>query len=273
MPRKPARLPTLAHRADRFDLYQRAVQTVDAEIDFVDETFKALRGRLPRSIREDFCGTANTSCEFVRRRRGNRAYAVDLDPVALAWGIEHNLSKLSPDARARLELIRGDVRTVRTPPVDAVLAMNFSYYVFKERATMRDYFRGVCRGLRPRGVFFLDVYGGYEAGKVLRESRPIGGGVTYVWRQAEFNPITSRTTCRIDFRFRDGSRLKDAFVYHWRLWTLPELREILAEAGFRRSTVYWEGWDEKAWEGDGDFKPTETAEPDAGWIAYLVAEK
>jgi len=36
--------------------------------------------------------------------------------------------------------------------------------------------------------------------------------------------------------------------------------------------VYWQGWD-KDGEPDGDFRPALTADPDAGWICYLTAEK
>jgi hypothetical protein len=37
--------------------------------------------------------------------------------------------------------------------------------------------------------------------------------------------------------------------------------------------VYWQGSDEHTGAGDGVFLPVEKGEPDAGWIAYLVAEK
>ena len=76
----------------------------------------------------------------------------------------------------------------------------------------------------------------------------------------------------IHFKFSDGSQIKNAFSYDWRLWTLPELQEILAEAGFDGSTVYWQGTDEDG-EADGDFQPSTEGEPDAAWIAYVVAEK
>lgn len=263
----------MAKRFDRHDLYQRSVQTVDVEIDFIDETFKTLRGRLPRTLREDFCGTANTSCEFVRRRTTNRAWGVDLCADTLAWGIKHNVAKLKPAARARLELVRGDVRTAKTPLVDALLAMNFSYCIFKERSGMREYFRQARQMLGPRGILFLDAFGGYDSFRTLREPRKINRNVTYVWHQASYNPINGDAVCHIHFRFRDGSAMRKAFTYEWRVWTLPEIREILAEAGFRTSTVYWEGWDKKTWEGNGDFKPAEVGDPDAGWIAYIVAEK
>ncbi len=65
--------------------------------------------------------------------------------------------------------------------------------------------------------------------------------------------------------------MKNAFIYDWRLWTFPELTEMLTEAGFR-ATAYWEGTDEDG-EGDGVFTATTQGEADAGWVAYLVAEK
>ena len=74
-------LRCLAEMADRHDLYQRSVQCTESEIDFVDETFKALHKRKAHRLREDFCGTAATSAEWVRRRRTNYAFGVDPDEV------------------------------------------------------------------------------------------------------------------------------------------------------------------------------------------------
>ena len=48
-----ARIPQ-ADKADRHILYQRAVQCVESEIDMVDETFRILRGRDAKTLREDF---------------------------------------------------------------------------------------------------------------------------------------------------------------------------------------------------------------------------
>ena len=78
--------------------------------------------------------------------------------------------------------------------------------------------------------------------------------------------------CYIHFKFKDGSKLKRAFSYAWRLWTAPEIRDLLLEAGFATVTVYWEGEDEDG-EGDGVFTPNDTGEADLAWIAYIVGEK
>ncbi len=269
-PAARSKRPTQAERSDRHLLYEAAVQNVEAEIDFIDETFTTLRARKAALLREDFCGTANTSCAWVRRRRGNRAWGVDLDPVVLEWARCHKLPELPPARRERVRLMNVNVLGVRTEPMDIVLAMNFSYWVFKDRDTMKRYFRRVRDGLAPDGVFFLDAFGGYEAFREMEESTE-HGRFTYIWDQESYNPINGDLTCHIHFKFKDGSRMPRAFSYHWRLWTLPELTEMLEECGFR-ATVYWEGTDRNG-DGDGHFTPATVGEADAGWIAYIVAEK
>lgn len=263
---------TMAQRADRHVLYEQSVQCVESEIDFVDETFERIRQRKAVHLREDFCGTANTSCEWIRRRSGNTAIGVDVDAGVLEWGREHHISSLKAAQRARIELIDADVLEVNAAPQDVVLAMNFSYWLFRDRDRLRRYFSRVRNALADDGVFFLDAFGGYDAFRVLKE-RTAHDDFSYVWDQADYNPVNGEMTCHIHFKFKDGSRLRKAFSYHWRLWTLPEIREILEEAGFVKTAIYWQGWDEETGEGDGNFKAVEAAEPDAGWIAYIVALK
>jgi len=269
--RKGKRAGTLAARADRHDLYQRSVQCVEAEIDFVDDTFHALRRRRARVLREDFCGTANTSCEWVRRRRGNRAIGVDLDAEVQAWGRSHNLAALGKQA-SHVRLVCDDVTSADTGAVDAVLAMNFSYWIFKERESLRRYFARVRDTLVGDGLLFLDAYGGSDAHREMRE-RTKHQDFTYIWDQAAYDPISGHMVCHIHFAFPDGSRMRRAFTYHWRLWSLPELRELLAEAGFARTSVYWQGTDEQTGEADGNFTACTRGEADPAWICYLVAEK
>ncbi|MCC6677508.1 MAG: class I SAM-dependent methyltransferase [Phycisphaerales bacterium] len=261
-----------ARTADRHTLYQVAVQNVEAEIDFVDRTYTKLRGRRARRLREDFCGTYASSCEWVRRRADNTAIGLDLDQPTLDWGRAHNHAKLKPDAAARVATIR---RNVLHPPaiargVDVLLAMNFSYWVFKTREQIIAYFRAARASLAPGGLFFLDHFGGWESMKPQQDRRR-EKGFTYIWDQARYNPITGDYTCHIHFKFRDGTTMRRAFTYDWRLWTLPEVRDLLAEAGFKRITVYWEGDDGKGG-GNGVFRPSLTGEACAAFITYIVAD-
>ncbi len=267
--------PPIAETVDRHALYQESVQDVESEIDFVDQTFQRIRGRKAEVLREDFCGTAATTCEWVKRRVGNRGFAIDNDPEVLDWGREHNVGRLPADSQQRAALIEGDVLEVETEPVDALLAMNFSYWLFQQRRTMLEYFRRARRALKPDGLLFLDAYGGWDAHRTISEEREVEGEIgeyDYIWDQDEFDPINHRMRCYIHFKFADGSRLKKAFSYTWRLWSLPELRDLLEEAGFGGIRFYWEGADEDG-EGNGEFEEVESAESDPGWICYIVAER
>jgi hypothetical protein len=66
--------------------------------------------------------------------------------------------------------------------------------------------------------------------------------------------------------------MKKAFTYDWRLWTIPELRELLAEVGFKHVRVFWETVDDDG-DGTGEFEPTEKEENQESWLVYLAAEK
>jgi SAM-dependent methyltransferase len=261
----------MADKADRHELYEAAVQNVEDECAFVADTFRSVRGREARSSREACSGTASASCEWVRRDEANSAVGVDIDSEVLEWGRRNRLSRLTEDQARRVELRQGDVLRTVSDPVDAVGAFNFSYWIFKDRPKMLQYFQVVRDVLKDDGVFFLDAFGGYEAFDEIKEKTRYDG-FTYVWHQARYRPVTGELLCHIHFRFPDGSKQKKAFSYDWRLWTLPELQELLLEAGFRKVTVYWEGSDEDG-DGDGEFTPEPHGEADAGWIAYLVAEK
>ena len=253
---------------DIHKMYQQSVQCVEAEIDFVEATYLEIRGNNARFLREDFSGTGQTSGEWVERDKRNKAWAVDLDQEVLAWG-KHNVL---PELKNQENLIykKADVRDSGIAKMDVVLAMNFSYFLFMQREVLRDYFVSVKNSLEATGIFFLDAFGGYEAAKELKEERECEG-FTYIWEQATFNPINSQMQCYIHFKTDDGTEYNHAFSYYWRLWTLPEIQELLLEAGFSQVDVYWEGTDEKTGEGDGEFIPAKVGTADAGWVCYIVA--
>ncbi len=128
----------------------------------------------------------------------------------------------------------------------------------------------------------MDAFGGHDAMSHKTDKRKVSKAVrqdglktpkfTYVWDQAHYNPITGDAVNHIHFRFPDGSKLRKAFTYEWRLWSLPELQDLLIEAGFSDVSVYWEGSDEEG-EGNGVWSISREGEACEGWIAYLVAAK
>ena len=263
---------TLAQKADRHELYEQAVQAPDVDAEFARDAYRKQFDRSATRLREDFCGTAAIACEWVKLDAENRAWGVDLDAGTLRWGREHNREPLKKGQRKRVQLIEGDVRTVDTPPVDIVMAQNFSYFLFEDRATLVSYFRAARERLDEKGLLILDCYGGPEAVRESIEETEYDD-FTYCWDQDAFDPITRRARCFIHFEFPDGSRMERAFTYEWRMWTIPELREALTDAGFAATSVWWEGTDPESGDGDGVYEPRESAEADEAWVAYIVAVK
>ena len=61
------RRKSMAEKADIHELYEEAVQDVETEVEFLQTTFRQLRGRTAHLFREDFCGTASACCASTRR--------------------------------------------------------------------------------------------------------------------------------------------------------------------------------------------------------------
>ncbi|MFK7985570.1 MAG: class I SAM-dependent methyltransferase [Sandaracinaceae bacterium] len=258
----------IAKTADRHALYQSSVQDPSFEVKLASKRFKRHSGRKARLLREDFCGTALLCAEWVKSHPDRKAVGVDLDPEVLDWGRVHNIVPLGEDME-RVRLVEGDVREQDGVQHDVVMALNYSYFCFQDRATLRGYFESVRKNLAEDGLFMLDLFGGWEAGQVLKERRKVRR-FHYVWHQAAYDPITAHFLGHIHFEFKDGSKLKKAFTYDWRLWTIPELRELLEEAGFEHIELLMEGSDEDG-AGNGVFKAAQHAENDPGYNAYFVA--
>jgi hypothetical protein len=260
----------MARNADKYALYQEAVQDPPSDVAFLTRTFGDTFGREPFLLHEDFCGTGALCCEWVRSDPRRRAVGIDNDPEPLEWGRLHNVGRLRAVEQARVALQEGDARSVLREKADVVTALNFSYFLLTERATLRDYIASAYANLAPEGLLAVDIVGG--SAMQSEDTRDITefDGFEYLWEQHSFDPITARQSCSISFRFPDRSRLRDAFAYRWRLWTVPEVRDLMHECGFAHADVYWEGTDPETGEGDGVFRRTEHAESEDTFLAYIV---
>ena len=265
--------PKLSKAADKYAMYQEAVQDPPEDARLLQRIFSKEYGRPARLMREDFCAAAATACAWVNAHEENRAIGVDFDPEPLQWGTEHNVSLLTEEQAERLQLVEGNVLdNDALEPADVICAFNFSYFCFHEREVLKDYFAKSLSRLRPEGLLFLDVYGGSEAHKCLTETRE-HDDFDYVWDQDVFDPINHLVTNYIHFEFEDGSRIHKAFKYEWRLWTIPELRDMLNEVGFGKVTVLWEGTDHQTNEGNGIYRAASSAPDDPAFVSYIVAAK
>ena len=267
----------MADLADPHALYQKSVQGPDSDIPFFAYHYEEYTGQTLHNFREDFCGTAALAAYFVTAHPDNHAMGVDLDWPTLNWGIKHNVSCLTPEQQQRLNLVQGNVLDRHPSQAQMTVAMNFSYMVFKDRSTLLRYFKRARKSLQPGGMFMVDIWGGSESFVPQEEAREVEnpdddgiGDFTFIWDQDEFDPSTHFYTTRIHFSFEDGSELRNAFVYDWRLWSMPEVMELLREAGFQDVHFLWEGTDPKTNEGTTTYHRVEKGEADLAWIAYIV---
>lgn len=251
------------------EYYEASVQDAPEEVRRFASFFRKTTGQVPLRFAEDFCGSFWLGSEWVRLGPRHEAWGTDLDADTLRWGRERHLARLSTEQRARAHLRRGNVLTTKHPRADLIYAGNFSYCVFRERSLLLRYFKRCRERLARPGVLVLDHMGGPALATPQVERRrcrlPSGERFTYVWEQRSYSHVTHHADFAIHFEL-DGKRpLRNAFVYEWRLWSLPELRDLLQEAGFDRTDVYWE-YD------SGDYRRTEYGEDDTlSSVSYLVA--
>ncbi|MCA9311540.1 MAG: class I SAM-dependent methyltransferase [Phycisphaerales bacterium] len=259
---------------NRFDLYELAVQSPDLEVRFL----RAVHGGEPRRLGEDFCGPGSLSRAWVRQLPEGHAACVDLDAEPIEHARRRARAQLSADAAARISYHEVDVRHCDVE-VDVIAALNFAACEFHARADLLAWLGNARRRLEAaRGVLVADLYGGPGAlipGDTVMHIEMDGGdgpGVMYTWAQDAVDPLTGRVRNRIHFELPDGTRMEGAFRYDWRLWTVPELRDAMAEAGFPSTSVYTSYGD--AMDGDGNLLIREARgqdlEDEDNWVAYVV---
>lgn len=254
---------------DKHYYYEKAVQNPSNEVNFLTEKFQELRGKEAFTLREDFCGTAAISCAWANVSPKHKSWGIDLDPDPIEYGKKVHWGKLPTASQKRMKYIEGNVLDSNSPSTDICFAFNFSYFIFKSRKDLLKYFKAVRKNLKPGGVFFLDVFGGPDSQTVMTDVIE-HDGFDYFWDCQRFNPITNECLFAIHFK-RDGEKKrKNVFTYDWRMWTMPELRDLMEEAGFKRTVAYWEDDDEDG-DGNGEFYPSEKEDNCEAWVTYIAA--
>jgi SAM-dependent methyltransferase len=273
MPRAKKDAPrVLSREANKYELYQEAVQSTKAEVRFMTKVYQLERSKRPISLREDFCATAYIACEWAKSDVDRKSVGVDLDKEQLEWGLEHNVRD-DPGSAERVKLVCKNVLELDesgkdTGRCDIICAYNFSICYLFERKDLVKYFK-VCKStLKAEGLFFCDIFGGVTSTQPDKRQRELSGGIKYEFEQLDFCPITHHSHFSMSFKFPDGSKIKDAFTYDWRVWTVPEIRDCLSEAGFSKSVVWF--LDESEGADNATYEPmTETYQRDS-WHAYIV---
>ncbi len=251
----------------RFDLYEWCVQTPDLQARFL----RALHHGTPTSLCEDFCGPASIARAWTLIDPRYTSAGVDRDPEPLTHAKRRAREQHIPPRRLRT--LRADALKT-THRADIIAAFNFAACELHERPALLAYLRRVRRRLKKHGLFACDTYGGRDAftpSSISRRLRTPIGVVTYTWEQRHADPLTARVENAIHFRLPRGKPMRDAFLYDWRLWSVPELREALIEAGFKSTEVHLTYGE--AIDGEGNPVPV-ASQPgeiiDENFVAYVV---
>lgn len=251
---------------DRYDLYELAATDPRRTIPFL----LAVHAGAPTSLREDFCGSGALARAWASSDPSRTSLAVDLDPEAL----EALRARLTHDARARVTLRCADVMAT-TDQADLIAALNFPIGYFHSRSALLAYLRHAHACLRPSGVLVFDTYLGRDAFTPSEVDQDLPGGMVYTWEQREADPLTGRVLNAMHFapKGRRGPSIRDAFTYDWRLWSVPELRDALEEAGFGAVRVYARLGDAIDSQGRVLLRPAEPDDLDDNDVVYLAARR
>lgn len=266
-----------------YDFYELCVTEPTRLIPFL----VAAHGGAPRTLREDFSGSAALARAWAASHPSRRAIAVDLDPTPL---------KRAKGRRVRA--IEADAETC-TAKADIIAATNFPIGYHHTRRDLLRYLRNANASLNRRGVLVFDLYGGRDAftpGKIIQllrapKERPWSGElIEYAFEQRTANPLTGRVVDALHFKAwpartrmptnprakqpRPAADIPDAFIYDWRLWSLPELHDALAEAGFGHVDIHSRLGDAIDNEGRVLLNPVcDPEDLDENWVVYVVARK
>lgn len=268
---------------EKYKLYEAAVQDAHQQVGVADQVYRENFQAEPLVLKEDFSGTSWISSEWVKKGDKRVSLALDIEQETLDAAEVLHRQKLSEDQQARMELMNQDVLKPTTKKADVIVACNFSYFIFHERKVLLEYFKTALQSLKKDGVFLLETAGGHGFVEApFRERRTIkhSGGkkkgkkwFRYTWHQRSFDPMFGKALYSIHFDMPNGKKHKDAFVYDWRIWTLPEVRDALLEVGFDDVQVYWEE-EEPDDEGYPIYTKREKGDDSfETWIVYVVGVK
>lgn len=210
----------------------RDAERTAREVDFVVEKLGLERGA---RVLDLACGHGRHALELARR--GYRVTGLDLSQPSLALARETAAAE-----GLDVELVHGDMRELPwEDEFDAVLSMFTAFGYFEDEADDQRVLGQIARALRPGASLLLDTISlfmlarGFQPraweelddGRVLLEDR-------------SYDPLSGRSIATWTLLALDGERSE--LRHSLRIYTLPELRGMLARAGLETESA-WSGFD------------------------------
>lgn len=233
-----------------------------------------------RTLHEDFSGSAAFANAWCTSNPRRSALAIDMDPEAHADGTPHpRLRRLTADLTRLPRTLPGPAKA------DVVYAGNFATCEVHARDALVAYLTRARQRLTPGGVFVCDLYAGPGAWRtgdtrVIHPPLPElpSYRVAYTWRQREADLVNGLVANAIDFELVNARgvavhELVNAFNYHWRLWSIPEMRDAMAQAGFDEVDVYPDAPDAVDADGVAYLAPMDFLETRSSAVVYVCARR
>jgi hypothetical protein len=261
---------------NKYLYYEAAVQGPKEHVFIFNEMYRRFRKREPLVLREDFSGTFRISSEWVKSGPKKKAIAIDLDAEPLQHGLDQVKHELNKSQHKRLTVLQKNVIKAGKTAADIISVCNFSFFTIHDRTVLKKYFQQARLGLRDQGIFILEMAGGPGFIQTTREHKWCKakglGRFRYTWDQKSFDPITRNGKYAIHFTLESGKRLKDVFTYDWRIWSIPEIKDLMKECGFNEVFIYWETSNRHG-NGTGEYMPAESGDNAYAWIAFVIGLK
>jgi SAM-dependent methyltransferase len=275
---------------DKLELYRWAVQDPETHVAVLERMYRTLRNNAaPQVLREDFAGTSAEAVAWVAAGPNRQALAIDLDASTIAWA-RKRAERLLGERAGQVSFYTADVLSIAPPKVlaaDVISALNFSVLYFHEREALQQYLEHARQCLAPGGILVANLFGGPGGMRVdvdRRQVTPVArtkGEITpppfeYHWEQRRYDAVTGQIDCRIHFLPGEGygavggTLIRDAFCYDWRLWTLPEIVDLMRAAGFADVQGWRHTYDPSRGAAGVFLGAVEHLENLETWVAYVV---
>ena len=145
-------------------------------------------------------------------------------------------------------------------------------------------YREEIADLAAEGILVGNLFGGPGAMRRTTDARWVEPAASegesppasfeYRWEQRRYNAVNAHLDCRIHFTIENphgtSAVIENAFVYDWRLWSLPEIIELLREAGFADAQVWRQTYDPAESRNSVFLGRVDRIENLDTWTAYVI---
>jgi ubiquinone/menaquinone biosynthesis C-methylase UbiE len=218
--------------------YDRLMSTVPYTmwVDYV-ELLLRIEDYHPQQILDCACGTGNVTFELARR-----GYAVDGTDLSRGM-LDVAERKGSQSGWRDVRFFHQDLRSLSLPrEYDLAVCLYDSLNYITKPDELKSAFARVADCLLPRSLFIFDLNSELALEAELFTQNNLwrrDSDLIYDWK-SRFDPITRLSQVEMYFKVRhaDGSEREFHELHQERAYTLDEVRDLLAEAGWQTLRVY-----------------------------------